>query len=245
MDSPLKGKHIGYLGSSITVGMKSENIAFPDYIGRRTGSRTIKQAVSGGTLAYKQSDADHDYHENISYLSQLLDQDGPLCNSRNGIDLLLVQLSTNDTMMDISLGGLTGDYITISFDYSTVYGAIEAIVSTVYVRWDCPVMFYTNPYIQKEEYSHLDEAAQKEIYQNLVVKYGAMVSALYDIQKKWKFGIIDLWNEPSFKAIDLDLKKYYMADMIHPYKSGYLFWYTLYIQKEMETYYQEKTGNRN
>lgn len=41
--NPLKGKTIGYLGSSITVGMKSENTAFPDYIGRLTGSHAVKR----------------------------------------------------------------------------------------------------------------------------------------------------------------------------------------------------------
>ena len=35
--SSLKGKTIGYLGSSITVGFISENVAFPDYIGKITG----------------------------------------------------------------------------------------------------------------------------------------------------------------------------------------------------------------
>jgi hypothetical protein len=244
MDSPLKGKTIGYLGSSITVGMKSENVAFPDYIGRRTGSKTIKQAISGGTLVYKKSDADHDYRENISYIKQLLDVDGPL-HAQDQMDLLLVQLSTNDTTMDIAMGALTGPEITNGFDYSTVYGAIETIVSTAKAWWNCPVMFYINPYIQKEEYSLFDEATQKEIYQNLVVKYEGMITALYEIQKKWQFGIIDLWNEPTFKKIDLNLKKYYMADIIHPYKSGYLFWYTPFIQKAMEMYYQEKTNNEN
>lgn len=52
--SSLKGKTIGYLGSSITVGFRSENVAFPDYIGKITGSITVKQAITGGPLAKKE-----------------------------------------------------------------------------------------------------------------------------------------------------------------------------------------------
>jgi len=236
-ESILQGKRIGYLGSSITVGMKSENVAFPDYIGKITGSTTLKQAISGGTLAYKQSDAVHDYREKISYIKQLLDQDGILHSGP--VDLLLVQLSTNDTTMDISLGQVSGTEKTIGFDYTTVIGAIECIISTASVIWNCPVLFYTNSNIQPEEYCTMDEKTQKHIHDNLVVKYDKMVQALYEVQKKWNIGIIDLWNDPSFREIDCDIKKYYMADIIHPYKSGYYFWYTPKIQNALEQFYAD------
>lgn len=233
IESPLKGKIIGYLGSSITVGMKSENISFPEYIGKRTESVSAKQAISGGTLAYKQSDAEHDYREEISYLHQLFDASTELFSQKH-LDLLLVQLSTNDTTMDIPLGHLTSQKNTADFDCATVYGAIESIISAAIAKWNCDVMFYTNPYIHPQEYADLPLSEQKQIHQNLVIKYEKMVDALYEVQKKWPIGIIDLWHEPSFKNIDLDIKRYYMADIIHPYKAGYLFWYTPMIQKAME-----------
>lgn len=236
--SILQEKVIGYLGSSITVGMKSENVSFPDYIGKRTGSRTIKQAISGGTLAYKKSDAEHDYREKISYIAQLLDGSNPLQDQEH-LDLLLVQLSTNDPTLGIDPGMVTEAENTMDFDCSTTIGAIETILAKTKEKWNCPVMFYTNPYIQPIEYAGMDEAVQKGIYDNLVVKYDVLVRALYAVQKKWQIGIADLWNAPSFRQINPDIKRYFMADIIHPYKAGYLFWYAPFIQNAMEIYYKE------
>lgn len=232
-DSPLKGKIIGYLGSSITVGMKSGNVAFPDYIAAQTGSTAVKQAISGGTLACKKSDGQHDYRERISYVAQLLDPDGIL-QKTDSLDALLVQLSTNDGTMDIAMGEITNDKKLDSFNISTVAGAIEYIIAYAERKWHCPVMFYINPSIHQEEYIMYNYQTQQEIYQNLVVNYQKMIDVLYLVQKKWQIGVIDLWNEPSFQNIDLRLKQYYMADMIHPYKSGYLFWYTPWIRSYME-----------
>jgi len=229
----LKGKTIGYLGSSITVGMKSENTAFPDFIGRLTGSHTVKQAISGGTLACKKSDAQHDYREKISYITQLMDPAGVLQRTEH-LDLLVVQLSTNDGTMEIDLGSVNKEKDLESFDVSTSAGAMEYIIAYAEKKWHCPVMFYVNPYIHPEEYEMLDQKKQEEIYQGLVVKYEKLIALLYQIQEKWPIGVIDLWNEASFRSISMELKRYYMADIIHPYKSGYLFWYTPFICQKME-----------
>lgn len=234
IDSPLKDKYIAYLGSSITLGMKSENVSFAEYIGQRTGCHTIKQAISGATLAYKDEDEVHDYRKQISYIKQLINPEGELFNAQH-LDILLVQLSTNDTTMDISLGEVYRKGRSIQFDYSTVIGAIEYIILFAIAKWNCKVVFYTNPYIQPEEYSDFEENDRRHVHGDLVVKYQKMVDALYEVQKKWPIGIIDLWNEPSFRNIDLDVKRYYMADIIHPYKSGYLFWYAPFLQKGLET----------
>ena len=60
-----------------------------------------------------------------------------------------------------------------------------------------------------------------------------MVSLLLQIQKKWKIGVIDLWNDAAFNTITDSQKKLYMADPIHPTKAGYLLWWTPYIEAEL------------
>lgn len=110
---------------------------------------------------------------------------------------------------------------------------------------DCPVIFYINPYLSdeviekfaKENNANIDEI--KEAYQNT---YEKMIDALYKVQNKWNIGVIDMWNNDAFKNIDIDLRSnYYMADIIHPTKAGYLFWYTPYIQAQLEKELENKS----
>lgn len=49
-NSPLEGKRICYLGSSVTLGLYSMDVSFVDYISYRNGCEYVKEAVSGTTL---------------------------------------------------------------------------------------------------------------------------------------------------------------------------------------------------
>lgn len=49
-NSPLGGKRICYLGSSVTLGLYSMDVSFADYISYRNGCEYVKEAVSGTTL---------------------------------------------------------------------------------------------------------------------------------------------------------------------------------------------------
>lgn len=49
--SPIKGKHILYLGSSVTYGWASLSVSFVEYISKRNGTTFVKEAVGGTTLA--------------------------------------------------------------------------------------------------------------------------------------------------------------------------------------------------
>lgn len=49
-DSPLKDKTIYWLGSSVTDGHNTEHISTAEYLAARTGSVSVKEAVSGTTL---------------------------------------------------------------------------------------------------------------------------------------------------------------------------------------------------
>lgn len=234
--SSLKGKTIGYLGSSITVGFRSENVAFPDYIGKITGSITVKQAITGGPLAKKEGVRDE-----VSYITQLEDN----LSKNENLDALVVQLSTNDTTLGIEMGEVSSSQNKDDYDYSTVIGAMEYIIAYAKEKWNCPVIFYINPYLSdeviekfaKENNANIDEI--KEAYQNT---YEKMINALYKVQNKWNIGVIDMWNNDAFKNIDIDLRSnYYMADIIHPTKAGYLFWYTPYIQAQLEKELENKS----
>lgn len=112
-----------------------------------------------------------------------------------------------------------------NFDTHTVAGAIEYIIAFAKDKWDCPVIFYTNPKYDSE-------------------KYSAMVELLKEIQNKWDIGVIDLWNDTDFNNITDDQRNLYMADEIHPTQAGYLEWWT----PKMEQYiinYMENLNESN
>lgn len=116
-------------------------------------------------------------------------------------DLFVCQLSTNDATQGKPLGQPGNS------DTATIAGAIEAIIAIVRKRWNCPILFYTSP--------RYDSPA-----------YEAMTRLLKELQAKWNFAILDLWNNEAFNALSPDDRKRYMADAIHPTRAGYLEWWT-------------------
>ncbi len=233
-DNYLKDKTIGYLGSSITVGYQSESVSFPDYIAKLTGSHSIKQAITGGPLAKVDGVRDE-----ISYITQLLN--GSLTEDTS-LDALVVQLSTNDASLGIELGELSQSMDLDDFDYSTSIGAMEYIIAYAKQTWNCPVMFYTNPYLSDEviqKYADKYQMDFEDIKASYQTNYQNMVDALYQVKDKWNIDVIDMWNEESFINTNITMRDYYMADPIHPTKAGYLFWYTPYIQNELISVLQE------
>ena len=115
-------------------------------------------------------------------------------------DLLICQLSTNDATQRKPLGA-PGNR-----DTATVAGAIEEIIAIARARWRCPILFYTNP--------RYDSAA-----------YGEMVRLLKELQAKWGFAILDLWNDAAFNDLLPEQRARYMADAIHPTRAGYEEWW--------------------
>ncbi|MCM1121246.1 MAG: SGNH/GDSL hydrolase family protein [Eubacterium sp.] len=207
--SVLKEKKIAFLGSSVTYGASSQGISFVDYIGKQSGNEVIKEAVSGTTLVEEGKD---------SYIARLKKM------NETHIDLFICQLSTNDATQKKTLGTISSTMELKDFDTHTVAGAMEYIIAYAKSQWNCPVMFYTNPQYDSEEYE-------------------AMVGLLKEIQKKWGIGVIDMWNDESFNQISGEERDLYMADPIHPTKAGYLEWWLPYMENEIEKYYaseQEK-----
>jgi len=159
-DSPLAGKKVLFLGSSVTYGAASLQEGIPEYFARRLGCDVTKEAVSGTTLADTSSS---------SYVQRLLNRvpaDTPYA-------LAVIQLSTNDATKKLPLGQIDPEQRD-GFDTSTVLGAMEFIISYCRNTWDCPVLFYTNARYDSAEY-----AAMVEMLPALQEKWGIGVLDLW------------------------------------------------------------------
>lgn len=142
--SPLDGKNILFLGSSVTKGDCSLDVSMADYIGKLDGCNVVKEAVSGTTLATSKRN---------SYVERLRKID-----TNKSFDLLVCQLSTNDASKNIVLGSLSDSVDMDSFDTDTVIGAIEYIVAYARKTWGCNVVFYTGTKYDSENYQKMVES---------------------------------------------------------------------------------------
>lgn len=137
-NSPLQGKRLLFLGSSVTNGAASLNVSVADYIRVLDGCEVVKNAVNGTTLA----DAGVS-----SYVSRLEKTD-----SAQSFDAVIVQLSTNDATQKKPLGEITESKAIEDFDRKTVFGAMEYIIAYAQETWNCPVVFYTGTKYDSETY---------------------------------------------------------------------------------------------
>lgn len=197
-DSPLKGKTIFWLGSSVTEGASSGKESMVDFIARKHGAVCIKEAVSGTTLA---DVMDRSY---VNRLNKYLASDERV----EHLDAFVCQLSTNDKGMTDGFGIVTPNDVCdpSAFDTATTFGAVEYIIATVTDNWGCPIFFYSNPPMGDEN-------------------YGVMVDALEKIADKWDVTIIDMYRDQEFNNITEEEQLLYMADKIHPTKAGYRIWW--------------------
>lgn len=198
-ENSLKDKQIVFLGSSVTYGSASKGVSFADYLAARNGCVAIKEAISGTTLVNSGIN---------SYVARLKKLDA------SQVDLLICQLSTNDATQNKPLGVVGESKNATDFDTATVAGAMEWIVSYAAEKWGCPVVFFTNPKYDSEQYALL-------------------VDLLLQIQNKWNIGVIDFWNNDEFNAITPQQRELYMADRIHPTQAGYLEWWTPAMEIEL------------
>jgi lysophospholipase L1-like esterase len=205
-DSPLKGKTLYFLGSSVTVGYGSNGTAFPHYIAKRNQCNAVVEAVTGTTLM--------DKNEN-SYVHRM--EAGSKFDKNADVALFICQLSTNDTgggtvdMLNLGdIVGPTGDLN--AYDKTTITGAIEYIITYAQQTWDCPVLFYSC--------SRRNDP-----------RYARMVDRLNELAKIWDIGVLDLWNDEGFNNITKEQRKLWMKDETHPTKAGYLEWWTPVVER--------------
>lgn len=187
--SPLEGKTIAIVGSSLTYGYGAGGLSFVDYMARRNNCLFYKLAVSGTTLATTSPN---------SYVDRLLQFEGP-----QHLDLMAIQLSTNDATQKKLLGQVSSSHALKDFDTTTTLGALEYMIAYSQDRWQCPVVLFTS--------HHFDNA-----------DYAALVDALPILKKKWQLYTLDHYNLDPFNKTLSDNNKLYMADRLHPTRAGYL-----------------------
>lgn len=130
-NSPIEGKTVLFLGSSVTNGASSLHNSLPEYFAARMGCRSIKEAVDGTTLVDDGAS---------SYIQRMRNNVDPT----EKIDLLICQLSTNDASKEMPLGELSAGRSLSDFDTKTITGSIEYIICYARETWGCPTIFYTN-----------------------------------------------------------------------------------------------------
>lgn len=140
--SPLEGKTVLFLGSSVTNGAASLHNSLPEYFSARMGCRSIKEAVDGTTLVDNKAN---------SYIHRMLDN----ISASEQIDLVVCQLSTNDASKGLPLGELSDSMSLSDFEKSTITGAVEYIICYARETWGCPVVFYTNSRFDSEAYASM------------------------------------------------------------------------------------------
>ncbi len=142
-DSPINGKTIIFLGSSVTAGYGSLGVSFADFLEKTDGITAIKEAVSGTTLVDV---------KNNSYVSRMKTIDKNI-----KADAFVCQLSTNDATKEMPLGEISDSFDVNDFDTQTVAGAIEYIIAYAKETLNCPVIFYTQSKYDSEHYAKMVE----------------------------------------------------------------------------------------
>ncbi len=138
-NSPLAGKNLCVLGSSVVYGINSMCEAVGEFLAARFGCALTKEALSGTTLA--------DGRE-TSYIQRMLKNLDPTAQ----FDLFICQLSTNDATQKKPLGEISDSKELGAFDTATITGAMEYIICYARQTWNCPVMFFTGSYYDSAEY---------------------------------------------------------------------------------------------
>lgn len=142
-NSPIRGKRICFLGSSVTYGFAARRESFADYLEAQDGIVAVKEAVSGTSLGGE---------DPLSYVSRLKNM-----NTDQFFDLFVCQLSTNDSNFGIPAGTVKDSEELTEFDTKTTTGAMEYIIAYVKKTWGCPVAFFTCPRYPSAAYQKLVE----------------------------------------------------------------------------------------
>ena len=205
-ETAITGKTFYWLGSSVTLGMESGDVAVADYIAARNGATCVKEAVSGTTLI-----------------------DEPYKKIFASYDSYITRLKTTKAFKD-KRGAVTGTDVTEkeSFDVKTTIGAMEYVVAYVRETWDSPVYFFSN--------ARFDDTGERKSRDPKGSEYAVLVEAAYEVAEKWNsvgadVRIVDLFNDEEFNDISSEDYDFYMHDPVHPYKAGYLKWWTPAFEK--------------
>ena len=203
---PLSGKTILWIGSSVTYGAQAAG-----HYSMVDAIEDLHPALVCEKYAISATTLVNDSES--SYVARL-----KLIPKDRQPDLIVVQLSTNDATTGKPFGEISDSFDQADFDDTTIAGAIETIIAYARDTFDCPVAFYTGTYCEKENYAE-------------------MVALLHDIEAKWNIGVIDMFNDEAMTAV-FGTEQYdvYMYDQVHPFKVGYVEWWTPVIDAYLTDY---------
>lgn len=136
-------------------------------------------------------------------------------------DLLVCQLSTNDQRQGKPLGEVTGPDQRQDFNTETTLGAIEEVCRYTKTVLHCPLVFYTC--LEND-----DGGA-----------YAQLIAKLRELQKKWGFTVIDLFNNQGLRA-SVKAHPHAMFDDVHPTQEGYLKLWLPVFEQELAAVVQGK-----
>lgn len=225
----LTDKTFYWLGSSVTLGMESGEEAVADYIAAGNGAVCKKEAVSGTTLIdepYKKFFKSYD-----SYVTRLKTTTEFDKNAK--VDAFFCQISTNDAKSKYAekRGKVTAADVVDkdAFDVKTSVGALEYIVAYAAETWNCPIYLFSN--------ARFDDEGKRASKDPKGSEYADLVKAAHAVAEKWNamdgitVKVIDLFNDREFNAVSDEDYEFYMHDAVHPYKAGYLKWWTPAFEK--------------
>lgn len=138
-NSPLAGRNICVLGSSVVYGTESKRNSVGEYLAARFRCNLTKEAVGGTTLA------DNGPNSYVQRMINNIPKDADF-------DLFICQLSTNDATKQIALGQISDSRSLEDFDTATVTGAMEYIIGYAQETWKCPVVFFTGSRYDSTDY---------------------------------------------------------------------------------------------
>lgn len=231
--SPLEGKVIYWLGSSVTYGSGSNGQSMAHFLEATDGVTSVVEAMSGTTLATLDEGGEK------SYISRMLNSEKFSADEK--VDLFACQISTNDCK-DKNIGFLgeltSDDTIELdSFDLSTAAGSIEYLIRYVHDTWNCPIYFYSGSFFGdgSGDIRAKDDPSGSN-YEKLV-NLTLSAAEKWNKQDGYEINVIDLFHDGAFNDLVSDSDyEYLMSDAIHPRKAGYLIWW---LPKFQEAFYQE------
>lgn len=231
--SPLEGKVIYWLGSSVTYGSGSNGQSMAQFLEATDGVTSVVEAMSGTTLATREEGGEK------SYISRMLNSDKFSADQK--VDLFVCQISTNDCKDEniTALGELTSDDTVEldDFDLSTAAGSVEYLIRYVHDTWDCPIYFYSGSYFGdgSDDVRAKDDPSGSN-YEKLV-NLTLAAAEKWNKQEGYDVNVIDLFHDEDFNGLVSDSDyEYLMRDAIHPRKAGYLIWW---LPEFQEAFYRE------
>lgn len=228
-DSPLRGKTIYWLGSSVTYGAASRQQSMVDYIAKIDQCNCVKNAVSGTTLRTGEKNPEK------SYVSRMLNPEWGF-HPEDKIDAFVCQISTNDTKAEneSSHGQLRDSYENCAlsdFDLSTSLDSVAYVIQYVHDTWNCPVFFYAGSWFGDEGETRGNKEPSGSNY-DAFIREVTEIAEKYDSMDGYTVKVLDLFHNEEFNNLVTDSDyAYLMGDAIHPRQAGYLVWWVPYFEE--------------